>query len=89
MASGLMRALYERGRRVPDDVSVIGFDGIALIEFASPPLTTVKQDFHRIGRELMRLVLEQIQSKSTRSQHRVVVPTELIVRGTTAPPPRS
>ena len=88
MAFGLMRALYERGRHVPEDVSVIGFDGIALSEFASPPLTTVKQDFHRIGHELMRLVLEQIHSKPARSQGRVVVPTELIIRGTTAPPRR-
>ena len=88
MAFGLMRALYESGRRVPDDVSVVGFDGIALSEFSSPPLTTVKQDFHRIGQELMRLVLDQIHSKPSRSQGRVVVPTELIIRGTTAPPRR-
>ncbi|MGV8908359.1 MAG: LacI family DNA-binding transcriptional regulator [Propionicimonas sp.] len=88
MAFGLMRALYESGRRVPDDVSIVGFDGIALSEFASPPLTTVKQDFHRIGQELMGLVLEQIHSRPTRLQGRIVVPTELIVRGTTAPPRR-
>ena len=87
MAFGLMRALYEHGRRVPDDVSVVGFDGIALSEFSSPPLTTVKQDFHRVGRELVQLVLDQLRSKERRPQVRVVVPTELIVRGTTAPPP--
>jgi DNA-binding LacI/PurR family transcriptional regulator len=69
-------------------VSVIGFDGIALSEFSSPPLTTVKQDFPRIGHELMRLVLEQIHAKPARSLGRVVVPTELIIRGTTAPPRR-
>ena len=89
IAFGLMRALYERGRRVPDEVSIVGFDGIALSEFSSPPLTTVKQDFHRVGQELVRLVMEQIRAKPTRPQTRVVVPTELIVRGTTAPPPRS
>lgn len=87
-AFGLMRALYERGRRVPDDVSVVGFDGITLSEFSSPPLTTVKQDFHRVGRELVKLVLAQLASKERRAHVRVVVPTELIVRGTTAPPPR-
>ncbi len=86
MAFGLMRALYEHGRRVPDDVSVVGFDGIALSEFSSPPLTTVKQDFHRVGRELVQLVLDQLRSRDRHPQVRVVVPTELIVRGTTAPP---
>lgn len=88
MAFGLMRALHEHGRRVPEHVSVVGFDGIALSEFSSPPLTTVKQDFHRIGRELVRLVLDQMRSRGSRSQDRVMVPTELIVRGTTAPPAR-
>jgi DNA-binding LacI/PurR family transcriptional regulator len=88
MAFGLMRALYEHGRRVPEDVSVVGFDGIALSEFSSPPLTTVKQDFPQVGRELIRLVLDQMRSRERRRQGLVVVPTELIVRGTTAPPPR-
>lgn len=85
MAFGLMRALHELGRRVPDDVSVVGFDAIALSEFSFPPLTTVKQDFPAIGRELVRLVLQQLRSKTVPG--RVLLPTELIVRGTTAPPP--
>jgi DNA-binding LacI/PurR family transcriptional regulator len=89
MAFGLMRALYEHGRRVPDDISVVGFDDIALSGFSSPPLTTVKQDFRTVGHELVRLVLGQIRDRSHHPQGRVVVPTTLIVRGTTAPPPRS
>ena len=84
-AFGLIRALHERGRRVPDDVSVVGFDGIALSEYSSPPLTTVRQNFHRIGQELVRLVLDQLHSRERRLG-RVIVPTELIVRGTTAAP---
>jgi len=88
MAFGLMRALHEAGRRVPDDVSVIGFDGIALSEFSSPPLTTIRQDFTRIGTELVRLVAEQLDGTATGTPSRVVVPTELLVRGTTAPPAR-
>lgn len=87
MAFGLLRALHEHGRRVPLDVSVVGFDGIALSEYSSPPLTTVKQDFHRIGHELVGLVLDQLRSRPGVSRDRVVVPTELVVRGTTAPPP--
>ena len=86
MAFGLMRALYEHGRRVPDDVSVVGFDGIALSEFSSPPLTTIKQDFSRIGRELTRLVLAAVHGHADTVTRHVVVPTELLVRGTTAPP---
>lgn len=87
MAFGLIRALQEAGRRVPEDVSVVGFDGIELSEFSSPPLTTVKQDFHQIGQELVRLLLEQLRSPAARTGGRVLIPTELIVRGTTAPPP--
>lgn len=89
MAFGLIRALHEAGRRVPGDVSVVGFDAIALSEYSYPPLTTVRHDFQRIGQELVRLVLAQIRSRgvSAARHDRVVVPTELIVRGTTAPPP--
>jgi len=86
MAFGLLRALHEHGRRVPEDVSIVGFDGIVLSEFSSPPLTTVRQDWRRIGQELVRLVLEQIRTTATIPRDRVLVPTELVVRGTTAPP---
>ncbi len=88
MAFGLMRALYEGGRRVPDDVSVVGFDDIALSEFSFPPLTTVRQDFHKIGNELVRLLFEQMRAEGRPVHQRVAVPTELVVRGTTAPPAR-
>lgn len=86
MAFGLLRALHEAGRRVPADVSVVGFDGIELTEFSWPPLTTVRQDFQAAGHELVRLVLEQIQSRPSELNERVVVPAQLIVRRTTAPP---
>lgn len=91
VALGLVRALHEHGRRVPQDVSVVGFDGLALGEYSFPPLTTVRQDFRRHGTEMVRLVLEQVASgvpgEALREEHRVVVPTELVVRGSTAPPP--
>jgi DNA-binding LacI/PurR family transcriptional regulator len=90
MAFGLLRAAHEAGRRVPDDLSIVGFDGIALSEFASPPLTTVQQDFHQAGIELVRLVLQQVaEPGSIGYDQRVLLPTTLLVRGTTAPPPRS
>ena len=58
LALGLIRAMHEQGRRVPADVSVVGFDGLAVGEYTFPPLTTVRQDFRRHGREMVSLVLE-------------------------------
>ncbi|MCV2393222.1 LacI family DNA-binding transcriptional regulator [Actinotalea sp. M2MS4P-6] len=86
MAFGVMRALHEAGRRVPEDVSVVGFDAIGLSGYSYPPLTTVRQDFTQMGRELVRLVLDQVRSGARAGHERVLVPTELVVRGTTAPP---
>ncbi|WP_051640116.1 LacI family DNA-binding transcriptional regulator [Cellulomonas sp. URHE0023] len=88
MALGLIRALNEHGRRVPDDVSVVGFDDIAVAGWTTPPLTTVRQDFHAIGRELITLVVGQLRSRTVAPPALTVVPTELVVRASTAPPPR-
>ena len=88
MAFGLIRALHEHRIRVPQDVSVVGFDDIALSGYSSPPLTTVRQDFHQIGRELVRLVLAQLGTEKVPRSGPVLIPTELIVRETTAPPGR-
>ncbi|WP_062519180.1 LacI family DNA-binding transcriptional regulator [Demequina silvatica] len=87
MALGLILALHESGKRVPRDVSVIGYDGIALSRFSVPPLTTIQQDFPRIGAELVRMVLSQIGKPRPFEVADVVVPSELVVRGTTGPPP--
>ena len=87
MAFGLIRALHEAGRRVPEDISIVGFDDLALGAYLYPPLTTVRQDYEAIGRELIRLVLDQIHSHTRLPAVRVVVPTELVIRKTTCPPP--
>lgn len=89
-AVGLIRALHESGLRVPQDVSVVGFDDIAIGEYLSTPLTTVKQYFPQIGAELVSLVLEQIRNTdpSYIPRRRTVIRTELIIRSTTAPPGR-
>ncbi len=86
MAAGLIRALYEHGRRVPEDISVVGFDDIPLAEFLWPPLTTVVQDFRLIGQQLMDLLLRQIREGSGLTDYRISVPTRLMVRASTAPP---
>jgi DNA-binding LacI/PurR family transcriptional regulator len=89
MAFGLIRALREAGLRVPDDVSVVGFDDIPLAEYGHPPLTTVSLDFERLGRELVRVLAEQLSGPAPASVPRVVLPTRLVVRATTGPPPRA
>lgn len=88
VALGLIRAMHEAGRRVPDDVSVVGFDGLPLGEYAFPPLTTVRQDFNLAGRTMVNLVAEQLNGGPRDGSRHVVIPTELVVRGSTAPPAR-
>ncbi len=87
LALSLIRAMHEQGRRVPQDVSVVGFDGLDLGEFSFPQLTTVRQDFTRHGREMVGLVLEQVASGLMDGSRSIIVPTELVLRGSTAPPP--
>src|SRR5665647_2833728 len=84
--AGLCRALHEAGVRIPDDVSVVGFDGIPLAEYLWPPLTTVAQDFPGIGRRLVELLLEQIRTGVELTDVHTLVPVELIVRRSTAAP---
>ena len=87
MALGVLRALRERDRDVPGDVSVIGFDDIPEAAYFAPLLTTVRQDFAEVGRRGLGLLVDQIEGRSARSE--VYVPTELIVRMSTARAPRS
>lgn len=85
MALGLLRALNESGRRVPDDVSVVGFDDVPEAAYFSPPLTTVRQDFMQVGRSSFGLLLDEIE-RSTRSSTHIRVAPSLVVRESTAAP---
>jgi len=78
MADGALRALRQAGRRVPDDVAVVGFDDIEVARYTEPPLTTVRQPILTIGRELARMVLRLAAGEEITSS--VVLPTELIIR---------
>jgi len=82
MALGALSQAKRRGFRVPDDLSIIGFDNIALAEFCDPPLTTISQPRFDIGREAMLLLLDQLQGQIVSSGSRLL-DCELIVRGTT------
>ncbi|MDC2946248.1 MULTISPECIES: LacI family DNA-binding transcriptional regulator [Streptomyces] len=86
MALGLLRALHERGRRVPDEVSVVGFDDIPESASFLPPLTTIHQDFAEVGRLCVAGVLAGVR-RPTPGPGTTLVPTRLVPRNSTAPPP--
>jgi DNA-binding LacI/PurR family transcriptional regulator len=79
MAVGVLRELHAAGRRVPDDVSVVGFDDAPYAEHTSPPLTTVRQPLEEMARRMCELLLAQIEGNPAEEQQ-VVLPTELVIR---------
>ncbi|WP_224364696.1 LacI family DNA-binding transcriptional regulator [Hyalangium versicolor] len=83
MALGLLRLLNEVGRETPRQISLVGFDDIPEAAYFTPPLTTVRQDFAEVGRRCIHHLLEQIEGSSQTQEH-VVVPTQLILRQSTA-----
>ncbi|MBI4935372.1 MAG: substrate-binding domain-containing protein, partial [Actinobacteria bacterium] len=85
MALGAVHGLVERGLRVPEDISVVGFDDAAFAATSRPPLTTVRQDVSRKGHEATALLRDAIERRvAQRPEHRLL-PTELVVRASTAP----
>jgi DNA-binding LacI/PurR family transcriptional regulator len=86
MALGLMRALSEQGRRIPEDVSVVGFDDVAEARFYSPPLTTVRQDFDRVGRVAVEAMIRHIETGEA-SDVPPLAPKLILRSSTTAPRP--
>ncbi|MFC4243265.1 LacI family DNA-binding transcriptional regulator [Gryllotalpicola reticulitermitis] len=86
MAIGLIHGFADRGLRVPDDISVLGFDDIPEARHSLPPLTTVNQDFAAVGRRAAHALIESLalgQQPGT-----IAVPPRLIVRASTAEPGR-
>jgi DNA-binding LacI/PurR family transcriptional regulator len=83
MALGAIRSVRERGLRVPDDVSVIGFDDSPLIPYTDPPLTTVRQPVKALGVAAVQTLLEEINGAEPPTGEFVFAP-ELVVRGSTA-----
>ncbi|MBL8300661.1 MAG: LacI family DNA-binding transcriptional regulator [Rhodanobacteraceae bacterium] len=77
LAIGALRALAEAGRRVPDDVAVIGFDDIPMARLTTPPLTTVLQDTKRAGELLVSTLLAQIRGETAAS---CMLPATLVIR---------
>jgi DNA-binding LacI/PurR family transcriptional regulator len=83
MALGAMRALREANRRIPEDISVVGFDDIPEAEFFEPPLTTVEQDFSQLGEIGVRYLLERLQQPDTPPQQHILYP-KLVIRSSAA-----
>jgi DNA-binding LacI/PurR family transcriptional regulator len=85
MSLGLLAAFRRAGRRVPEDVSVIGFDDIPEAAYFPPALTTMRQDFDGLGRDIMATVLDVLQDEPSAQDRTARVP-ELVVRESTAAP---
>ena len=82
MALGAYRALLETGRRIPEDVSVIGCDNIDEAASFPPPLTTIRMDWDTVGRRALQVVLEMLEGLPPSSH---LIPSTLIVRNSTGP----
>jgi LacI family transcriptional regulator len=79
MALGVLRALREAGRRVPEDVAVVSFDDMPFAVRTDPPLTTVRQPTERVGATAAEMLINLIEHPSPEPR-RIVLPTELVIR---------
>lgn len=86
MAMGAVEALRRRGLRVPEDMSVVGFDDLPEVRWSAPPLTTVRQPLAEMGKLAVRTILKLTRGEELDSP-RVELATELVVRSSTAPVP--
>ena len=82
MALGAISAITEKGLRVPDDISIIGYDNIHSSRFYAPPLTTIHQSKSRLGAQAVNLLFERIANKDNNNheKHRIAIHPELVIR---------
>jgi DNA-binding LacI/PurR family transcriptional regulator len=86
LAIGLLRALHERSRRVPQDVSIVGFDDVPEAGYLIPPLTTIRPDFHGVADRALQLLLSQLTADPLPAEPIMLAP-RLIERMSVAAPP--
>jgi DNA-binding LacI/PurR family transcriptional regulator len=86
MAAGAIRELHSRGMRVPEDVSVMGFDDAPLAEMVFPALTTMRQSLQDMAHSAVSLLLSRVTSGDGGAPVRKVLSTSLVIRDSTAPP---
>jgi len=79
IARGAINALKEAGLRVPQDVSVVGYDDIPEAEFSDPPLTTIRQPMQEVGKAATRLLIKMIED-STATPQQILFDPELVIR---------
>jgi DNA-binding LacI/PurR family transcriptional regulator len=84
-AIGCIRALHDVALRVPQDVSVVGFDDIKEAAFQTPSLTTIRQPLHQMGALAVQALLEQLRPSNNREHPQIAVAPELIVRESSGP----
>ena len=85
-AIGAIRAIMDHGLRVPDDISVVGFDDSEGASYHIPSLTTIRQPLHQMGSVAARILLRRIRGQETFPQVVPIMP-ELVIRESTCPPP--
>lgn len=95
MASGVYQEARRRGLRVPEDLSVVGFDDVSMCQYMSPPLTTVRQPLGEMAAESVRMVLEEVRARrdgvaprprTDSAAPHLQLATRLVLRESTAPP---
>ena len=86
MAFGAYFAAMEKGIKIPDDLSIVGIDDILSARIFNPPLTTVRQPIREIGRSAGEILLKNIKSPNSRLAQKIWLPTQLMIRSSTAPP---
>lgn len=86
LALGAYLAVMEKGLKIPDDISIVGFDNIMVAKLCNPPLTTVAQPVYSMGETAGKLLIENIEDGPKAVRKEVLLPTRLIIRGSTAPP---
>lgn len=83
LACAAIQVARERGIKVPEDLSIIGFDNTVLAEMVDPPLTTMSQPIPEMGRRVVELLVDEMKGKKTAKQ-KIMLPPELVIRHSTA-----
>ena len=84
IAIGIMQAIAEAGKSIPEDISLVGFDDSYISQFLKPPLTTVRQPFYEEGKIAAEILLDRINNNGVKKVKRVILKTKLIIRETVA-----
>jgi len=80
LAFGIVKSVYDSGRTVPADLSIVGFDDVIFASMMQAPLTTIRQDIYRKGSLATEILLDQIQGKSKECHEEIILPVQLVER---------